>query len=155
MDPRFVSLYMDIAKRTARMSRAIRLNVGCVIVKDGRVISMSWNGTPAGWDNCCEDKVYDELGQYFDGTGKYTLVTKPEVLHAERNSLDKLAKGHESGNGASLFVTHSPCLECAKSIYGSGIAEVYYDTDYRSSDGIEFLKKCGIPVFKVTDSLTY
>lgn len=148
MEKRFVNLYMDIAKRTAQMSRAVRLNVGCVIVKDGRVISMSWNGTPAGWDNCCEYKVYTDEGIHSDQTGKYNLVTKPEVLHAERNSLDKLAKGYESGEGASLFVTHSPCLECAKSIYGAGIAEVYYETDYRSTDGVEFLRKCNIPVIK-------
>ncbi len=154
---------MDIAKRTAQMSRAVRAKVGAVVVKDDKVISLSWNGTPAGWDNECEYKSYclskDINGTYFPGTeteypyrdeqGRYKLVTKSEVLHAERNALDKLAKGNEGGDGAVLFVTHSPCLECAKSIYGAGIKEVYYSEDYRLNEGVYFLEKCGIRVSKV------
>ena len=163
MNPRFIDFYMDIAARTAELSRANRLQVGAVVVKDEKIISFGYNGTPAGWDNNCEDKVYmdnnaggwlsieDIQSQwpYEDSIGRYTLKTKTIVLHAERNALDKLAKSVESGENALLFVTHSPCLECAKSIYGSGIKEVYYRINYRSKEGIEFLNRCGILVHQV------
>ena len=133
---------MDIAQRTAELSHARRLHVGAIVVKDDRIISIGYNGMPAGWDNNCEDEIWDK-------TGDYELKTKPEVLHAERNALDKLAKGNEGGLGSTMFITHSPCLECAKSIYGAGIIKVYYDNDYRSTDGIDFLNKCGVAVEKV------
>lgn len=139
MDKRFVDLYMDIAVRTSEMSRAVRLKVGSVIVKDTRIISMGWNGTPAGWDNICE---YTEL----DGT----LKTKPEVLHAEMNALMKLARSPESGAGASIFITHAPCINCAKGIYQAGIKEVYYKENYREEDGVDFLKKCGVEIKSVS-----
>jgi dCMP deaminase len=138
MNKRFIDLYMDIAVRTSNMSRAARLQVGSVIVKDTRIISMGWNGTPAGWDNSCEELLPDG-----------TLKTKPEVLHAEMNSLMKLSRSNESGLEATMFVTHSPCIECAKGIYQAGIKEVFYKNDYRSDDGINFLKKCGVEVKKV------
>lgn len=156
--------YMNIANECSKMSRAIRLQVGAVVVKDNNIISFSWNGTPSGWDNNCEDVEYidsfarDRLNQeeiekkwpLIDEAGRrYRLVTKPEVLHAERNALDKLAKSHESGQNSDLYITHAPCLECAKSIKGAGIIHVYYKNDYRSSDGVEFLKKCGISVEKL------
>lgn len=143
MKEKFVNLYMDWARRAAQLSHARRLNVGAVIVKDDTVISYGYNGTPAGWDNNCEDVI-----QYSDDTT--ALKTKPEVLHAERNALDKLAKrGGVGGQGAAMFVTHAPCLECAKSIYGVGIKEVYYGEEYRNTDGIEFLKKCSVSIEKI------
>lgn len=166
-----IDFYMKIAENCAEMSRAVRLKVGCVIVKNENIISFSWNGTPAGWDNNCENIEWcsgggwlspEEIeegwpyeGEYTDikgnvMQGRYRLKTKPEVLHAERNSLDKLAKnGNSGGKDASLFSTHAPCLECAKSIYGAGIKEVFYSNDYRSEEGIYFLKKCGIKVEKL------
>lgn len=144
MDKRFIDFYMDVAKRTAQLSRAIRLQVGAIVVKDDKIISLGYNGTPSGWDNECEYKHYS-LGNPND----YELKTKPEVLHAERNALDKLAKGTESGLGSIMFVTHAPCLECAKSIYGAGIKEVYYANDYRETNGIEFLTKCNVKVDKL------
>lgn len=138
MDKRFIDLYMDIAIRTSKMSRAVRLQVGSVIVKDNRIISMGWNGTPAGWDNNCE---YEEMpGQ---------LKTKPEVLHAEMNALMKLARSTESGLNASMFITHTPCINCAKGIYQAGIKEVYYNENYRENDGVDFLKKCGVEIKNV------
>lgn len=165
MNNRFKSLYLDIAKRTAKMSRAVRLQVGCVVVKDDRIISMSWNGTPTGWDNNCEDKAYmDDMDAIFhenkpeqikkqwpfeDEQGRYSLTTKPEVLHAESNSLSKLARSSESGNGAAMFITHAPCIECAKLIYQSGITSVCYISAYRDARGVEFLKKCGVDVEQV------
>lgn len=172
MKEKFIKLYIDWAERVAQLSYAKRLNVGAVIVKDDSVISYGYNGMPAGWDNNCE---HIEL-QDFDAGGwlspeeiiekwpfegkfwvngqeietRYRLKTKPEVLHAERNALDKLAKrGGIGGKDSSIFITHSPCLECAKSIYGAGIKEVFYKRQYRSSDGINFLQQCGIEVSKV------
>lgn len=163
MNDRMKIFYMNVAEQCARMSRAVRLKVGAVVVKDNNIVSFSWNGTPAGWDNCCEDHEYMSYNEsnsinsneihtkwpYENAQGRYKLVTKPEVLHAERNALDKLAKGNQGGLGATLFVTHCPCLECAKSIYGAGITEVFYKEDYRSNDGIEFLKKCNVTVTKI------
>lgn len=134
---------MDWAKRTAQLSHARRLQVGAVIVKDDSVISYGYNGMPAGWENNCEDECKWPGGEIRG------LVTKPEVLHAEMNSLMKLAKSLSSGNQASMFITHSPCLECAKGIYQAGIKEVFYGEDYRSEDGINFLKKCGVKIEKI------
>ena len=125
---------MNWAESAAQLSHARRLRVGAVIVKDDTVISYGYNGMPAGWDNNCEDVVEDGL------------KTKPEVLHAESNAIAKLARGANSGAGATIFVTHSPCLECAKLIYQSGISSVYYSTDYRDRAGIEFLERSNIKV---------
>ena len=139
---------MDWATRVAQLSYARRLQVGAVIVKDDCVISYGYNGTPAGWDNNCEDEIpISPWPEELNNT--YTLKTRPEVLHAEMNALMKLAKTNGSGNNASLFVTHAPCLECAKGIYQAGISEVYYGEDYRSEDGVYFLNKCGIKIQKV------
>lgn len=138
MKEKFKRAYMQTAQTFAELSHAQRLKVGCIVVKDDRVISIGYNGMPAGWSNICEDILED-------GSTK----TKPEVLHAEMNSLMKLAKSTESGNQAAMFITHSPCLECAKSIYQAGISEVYYQHDYRSVDGVEFLRKCGIKIEKL------
>ena len=139
---------MDWAKRVAQLSYARRLQVGAVIVKNDCVISYGYNGTPAGWDNNCEDEIpISPLSDELDNT--FTLKTKPEVLHAEMNALMKLAKSNGSGNEASLFITHAPCLECAKGIYQAGISEIYYGEDYRSDDGLYFLNKCGVKIQKV------
>lgn len=150
-------LYIDIANRVAQESHAVRLKVGSIIVKDGRIISMGWNGMPSGWDNCCETRVYanewsvdNNSWSYEDEDGGlYNLVTNPEVLHAESNAIAKLAKSTESGAGADLYVTLSPCLDCAKLIHQSGIKNVYYQTDYRKDDGIRFLEKSNVKVQKL------
>ena len=97
---------------------------------------------PAGWDNDCEDTI-----QHSDDT--VTLKSKPEVLHAETNAIAKLAKSTESGDGAVLFVTHSPCLDCAKLIFQSGIRSVFYRNSYRSTDGTTFLERSGVTVEQV------
>jgi dCMP deaminase len=135
MKSKFIQLYSDIALRVAALSSARRLQVGAIIVRDDRIISMGYNGMPAGWDNNCESEQEDG-----------SLKTRPEVLHAEMNALMKLARSHESGNGADLFITHSPCMECAKGIYQAGVHRVYYGTQYRSDQGIRFLKQCDIQV---------
>jgi dCMP deaminase len=98
---------------------------------------------PTGWDNCCEDIIRS------DEVGFQVTKTKAEVLHAEMNALMKLAKSSESGNNAAIFITHSPCIDCAKGIYQAGIKEVYYKNDYHSSQGIEFLEKCELKITKV------
>lgn len=133
---------MDVAARFAELSSAVRLQVGAIVVKDDRIISIGYNGMPSGWDNVCEDKVWTQ-------DGDYGLKTKPEVLHAESNAIAKLARCSESGEGASIFITHSPCIDCAKLIYQSGISNVYYRNSYRSSDGIDFLKKCNVGIEQV------
>lgn len=134
---------MTIAGTVARMSSAQRLQVGAIVVKDDRVISMGYNGMPSGWDNTCEDVI-----QHSDDTT--TLKTKPEVLHAETNAIAKLARSSESGLDSDLFVTHSPCLDCAKIIYQSGIRRVYYSCSYRDSSGLDFLQKSGVEVVQLT-----
>jgi len=141
---KFIDLYMDWARRTAKLSHARRLHVGAVIVKDDTVISYGYNGMPAGWDNNCEYEVIVEDGD--DYTTE--LKTKPEVLHAESNAIAKLAKSTNSGLGADLFVTHSPCMECSKLIFQSGIRRVFYAEDYRDNAGITFLKNSGVKVEK-------
>jgi dCMP deaminase len=137
--------YMDTARRFADLSHARRLHVGAVVVKDDRIISIGYNGMPAGWDNDCEYTPYDDNGD------PMFLKTKPEVLHAESNAIAKLARSSESGLGAKLFVTHAPCLECSKLILQSGIGSVYYAEDYRNSDGIQFLEKSGVIIEKVNE----
>jgi dCMP deaminase len=145
MKNKFIRAYMKTAETFAELSHARRLHVGAIIVKDDRIISIGYNGMPAGWDNNCEYEVTVE-----DGDDYVTdLKTRPEVLHAETNAIAKLARSPESGLGADLFVTHSPCLDCAKLIYQSGIKRVFYSVSYRSSDGTSFLEKSGIEVVKV------
>jgi len=143
MKTKYATAYMKIAYTFSELSYAVRLKVGCIIVKDNRIISIGYNGTPSGWDNECERKVL-----YHPDTGKQLtqpmLVTRDEVLHAETNAIAKLARSHESGKDATLFTTHAPCLECAKLIYQSGIAEVIFAEEYRDFDGISFLNMCGV-----------
>lgn len=138
--PKFVKYFATIAEETAKLSSAIKLQVGCVIVKDNRILSVGYNGTPSGWDNECEEKI-----QWPNGDIKF-LTTKPEVLHAEANALMKLCQSTESSKGATLFVTHTPCIECAKLIYQAGISQVYYINQYDATKGCgqEFLEKAGI-----------
>jgi dCMP deaminase len=156
MKQKFVDYYMKIAEATAELSTAVRLKVGSIIVKNNSIISYGYNGTPTGWDNTCEDVLvtYDVRDTYFstdwtynESTKQYTrLKTKPETLHSESNAIAKVAKSNESSDGAALFCTHAPCLDCAKLIHQAGINSVYYRNAYRSTDGITFLEKSGITV---------
>ncbi len=144
MKEKFKRAYMKTAQTFAELSSAQRLHVGAIVVKDDRIVSIGYNGMPAGWSNICEDISEDG-----------TLKTKAEVLHAESNAIAKLAKSNESGLGADLFVTHSPCLECAKLIYQSGIKQVYYAHKYRDDAGVKFLQDSGVNVeeLRLEDSL--
>lgn len=137
MKQREALAHMRSAFNYADLSHCERKKVGCVIVKENRIISIGYNGTPPGWDNCCEDE---------DGN------TKPVVIHAEKNAIGKLAQSHESGNGASAFVTCSPCVDCADLLSVSGIKEIYYAEEYKAArstqkgmSGLEYLELCGIP----------
>jgi dCMP deaminase len=141
MKQKFIDAYIDVAERFAQLSSAVRLQVGAIVVKDDRIISIGYNGMPAGWDNVCEDELHQPVG-------RVNLVTKPEVLHAEANAITKLARSSESGEGATIFVTHAPCMDCAKLIYQSGVATVYYKNDYRSTQGVEFLLRSGVEVIR-------
>jgi len=143
MKDKFKKLYMDWASRTAELSHAVRLQVGAVIVKDDSVISYGYNGMPAGWDNNCEFEFRHPQTKITE------LVTNKEVLHAESNAIAKLAKSTNSGLGATMFVTHAPCMECAKLIYQSGIGHVLYRNSYRDTSGITFLEKSGVKVEQI------
>ena len=173
MKPKVIAAHMQAAEVYAKLSTAQRLQVGAIIVKDDRIISIGYNGMPAGWDNNCEDVEWCSAGGWlspeeieegwpFESTyldadgntmqGRYRLKTKPEVLHAESNAIAKLAKSTNSGLGADLFVTHSPCLDCAKLIYQSGISRVWYGENYRDDTGIQFLVKSNVSVEKLNVS---
>ena len=151
MKAKWISAFMDTAERFAQLSSAVKLQVGSVVVKDNRIISIGYNGTPSGWDNACEKVVDVDVKdpRYNYNNFSEELITKDEVIHAEANAITKLARDGESGAGSTLFCTHAPCVQCAKLIYGAGITSVYYRNQYRNEDGLDFLEKCKINVNKV------
>lgn len=135
--------YIDIATRWSQLSKGRRKQVGCIIVKDNQIISDGYNGTPSGFDNCCE--IEDQHGN---------LITKPEVIHAEFNAIIKLARSTNSSIGSTMYLTCNPCFECTKLIIPSGICRVVYKDDYRIDEEImqkslETLKKANIIVEKI------
>ena len=156
--------HMRTAFNYAACSSAVRLQVGSIIVKDDAIISIGYNGQPSGWDNVCEEREYmasdaggwldpDEIESQWpfiaDDTRRYRLKTKATVLHAESNAISKLAKLNGGGQNAAIFITHCPCLDCAKTIYQAGITEVYYAQSYRNTLGLDFLVQCGLTVEQV------
>lgn len=130
-------LFMNIAKTVAEQSTATRLKVGaiCVHENENQIISIGYNGTPPGWDNVCES-----------GDNK----TLDHVIHAEANMLGKICQSSVSAKNSTIFLTHSPCMECSKLMCVAGVKRVIYSTEYRCQKGIEFLRKCGIEVEKFT-----
>ena len=130
---KFDHSYLEMAAIWAQNSYCKRRKVGALLVKDRMIISDGYNGTPSGFENICEE----------DG------VTKPYVLHAEANAITKVAKSGNSSEGATLYVTASPCLECSKLIIQSGIKRVVYRDEYRLTDGIDLLRRAGIEVERV------
>lgn len=165
MKQKFIDYYMKIAEVTAQLSYAVRLKVGAVLVRDNQIIGTGYNGMPSGWDNNCENKIWDTgsggwlspeeifeqypYEEYHPGVERvvrYYLKTKPEVLHAESNALMKVARSTESSMNATMFCTHAPCIECAKLIYQAGVTKLYYREQYRDDKGLEFLSKSGVDV---------
>lgn len=123
--------YLELARSWSQLSKAKRMQVGCIIVKGNQIISDGFNGTPAGFNNVCEDAEF---------------VTKPEVLHAESNALMKLATSTNSSEGATAYITLSPCFECSKLLVQAKIKRVVYSDIYRVNSGIDLLRKAGITV---------
>ena len=138
-------VYINIAKEISTLSKCERAKVGAILVKDGNIISFGWNGMPSGWDNNCEYEVYHVQ----ESDLPPTLTTKPEVIHSESNCLMKVTRSNQSSEGSTMFLTHAPCIHCAKQIYTAGIKVVYYDADWRSKEGIDFLNKCGVIVNQI------
>jgi dCMP deaminase len=175
-----IKLYIDMAQRVAEQSYAVRSKVGSVFVATSGVLSIGYNGTPAGWDNCCEDKIYStgpnegvpilygENNPIFgDGIAKsteypykedsenglfkrYKLVTKACVSHAEENLLAKLLREGVTSNGGDIFQTLEPCMPCAKQINSAGINAIYFRDAYRLHDGVDFLKETKVKVYQVS-----
>ncbi|OFA33322.1 hypothetical protein BAE46_01010 [Glaciecola punicea] len=131
---KYHTYYMDIAIKAAQQSVAVRRKVGAVIVTNTGLMAVGWNGTPSGFDNICET---------------HDVITKPEVIHAERNALDKLTKQGVSTQNSILFVTTAPCNECAKSIHAVGVSSVYYLVTQSNTNGLQFLHKAGVPTTKM------
>ena len=144
MKPKFIDYYMKVAELTSTLSYAKRLQVGSVIVKGNKILATGYNGMPSGWDNECETVEIVEIDEKFSKQ----LVTKQEVLHSETNAIAKVSASTESSEGAAMFCTHAPCINCAKLIYQSGINSLYYRNTYRDTSGIEFLEKSGVSVTK-------
>ncbi len=131
---RYDSAYLKMAKEWAKLSHCTRKQVAALIVKDRMIISDGYNGTPTGYDNCCEDDDGDTLWY---------------VLHAEANALTKIAKSNHNANGATLYITLSPCKECSKLILQAGINRVVYINGYKDTSGIDFLEASGIKVSQI------
>jgi len=129
-------MYLDICDRIAKMSFAKRAQVGALLVKDDNIIGMGWNGMPSGFDNNCE---FQKPSCSFDNK-----ITRPEVLHAESNCISKVAKSNQSSLDSTMYVTISPCMDCAKMIAQSGIKRLVYKKFYRDQKSLDFLSKYGI-----------
>ncbi len=173
MKKKFIDYYMSIAELTSKLSYAKRLQVGAVIVKGNQIIGTGYNGMPTGWENTCEEKHHMDIdaGGWlsveeilvrwpFEGESapegyntRFALKTKAEVLHAETNAIAKVSRSTESSEGAVLFCTHAPCIECAKLIYQAGISTVYYKEKYRDDTGLQFLVQGNVNVHQYTYSI--
>ena len=156
--------YLRMARIWSENSYAIRLKVGCLIVsKEGNLISDGYNGTPRGFENVCEyssDPRHEPFSTLPDAqrrehlmklsrSGEINLISKPYVLHAEANAITKLARSTQSSDGATLYCTDMPCMECSKLIIQSGIRRVVYERPYRITDGVEILRRAGVEVVNI------
>ena len=155
-EQRFDKAYIKMAEALSTLSYAERAKVGCLIVNEGgQIVSQGYNGTPGGFDNCCEtvERVLNKEDTELCGRNIWEdkFVTKKEVLHAESNAISKCAKWGGSTNNATLYVTLSPCYECAKLIIQAGIRRVVYKDEYRDTSGIDLLKKANIQVNKFNE----
>ena len=150
--------YLRMARIWSENSYAIRRQVGCLIVKDRMIISDGYNGTPSGFENICEDAICQKPNDPYCPGGPecfncefVKLKTKPYVLHAEANAISKLAKSFNNSEGATLYVTDEPCLECSKMIIQAGIKRVVFWRDYHSHDGVQLLLRAGIKIDQISN----
>ena len=143
MITRYDIVYMKMASEWGQLSNARRKKVGALLVKNNTIIADGYNGTPSGFENECENPVFDEEGNFLN------YETKWYVLHAESNALAKVAKSTQSSEGSTLYVTMSPCRECSKLILQAGIKRVVYSESYRDSAGLDLLKKAGVDVVQI------
>jgi dCMP deaminase len=149
-------VFLNMAKEISSLSYCVRAKVGCVIEKNGNIISFGYNGTPSGTDNCCEEKLrldpdaggwldpetVEAQYPFLDDIGNYRLISKPEVLHAESNAILKAAKSGISTDGATMYLTLSPCIDCTKLILQSGIKRVVYSQlFYRDNGSVDYLSQ--------------
>ena len=162
MKKKMIDYYMDVAVRTSELSTAERLKVGAIVVKDDKIISCGYNGSPSGHSNILEQEVmittyeYDRLDDIERERYRFSIIlnrwvglkTLDDVIHAEQNAISHLCRSTESSVDSILFCTTLPCHSCSKIIYGAGIKTVYYKNEYRCNKGLEFLQKCGIEVIK-------
>lgn len=146
---RYDRLYLDLASRIAQMSHAQRLKVGAIAVKEGNILAFGFNGTPSGFDNCCEDKRC--VRKSFTSLGETELVTKHSVIHAESNLIAKAAREGLSLRDATIYLTHSPCATCALLLIQTGIKRVVYLENYRLDLGISLLNEANIRIEKYED----
>ena len=147
MKTKFINAHIKVAETYAQLSSAKRLKVGCVIVKNDTIIGIGYNGMPSGWDNDCEELKSQPFPH------EPELVTKPEVIHAEINAISKVARSTNSSDGADMFITHAPCIECAKSLFQAGIKRVFYRDTYRNDDGLKFLERCKVETIHIQGEL--
>jgi dCMP deaminase len=133
---RYDKAYLRMAKQWAKLSHCKRKQVGAIIVKDGMIISDGYNGTPTGFDNCCED----ENG-----------LTHWYVLHAEANAILKVAKSTNNARGATLYLTHSPCKDCSKLVLQAGIKRLVFEEKYKDQSGLDFLKEAGLEIVQIEE----
>jgi dCMP deaminase len=143
MITRYDIVYMKMASEWGQLSNARRKKVGALLVKNNTIIADGYNGTPSGFENECENPIFDGDGNFLD------YETKWYVLHAESNALAKVAKSTQSSEGSTLYVTMSPCRECSKLILQAGIKRVVYSESYRDSAGLDLLKKAGVDVVQI------
>jgi dCMP deaminase len=141
--PQIDQIYMEMARSWSKLSRAVRKKVGALIVKNGTIIADGFNGTPSGFENECEEAMNDTEGNFVG------YQTKWYVLHAEANAIMKMARSTQSCEGATLYITYSPCAECSKLILQAGITRIVYDEEYRDTTGLQLLKRAGVDIKKI------
>jgi dCMP deaminase len=141
--PQIDQIYMEMARSWSKLSRAVRKKVGALIVKNGTIIADGFNGTPSGFENECEEAINDKEGNFLG------YQTKWYVLHAEANAIMKMARSTQSCEGATLYITYSPCAECSKLILQAGITRIVYDEEYRDTTGLQLLKRAGVDIKKI------
>lgn len=149
MKKKFIDAHMKVAEIYSQLSSAKRLKVGAVLVKDDTIIGIGYNGMPAGWDNNCEIEIPETIDTESRTVTPSQLLTKPEVIHAESNCLLKVTRSTNSSEDSVMFVTHTPCIDCAKLIYQAGVRKVFYRNVYRNENGLDFLRKCDIELEQI------